>query len=75
MISKCGEALDAEGVGILLRDSSTQELFFPYVANEDPLAAERLRGLRFPADRGIAGEVLRGGRPIRVDDVRTDPRF
>jgi sigma-B regulation protein RsbU (phosphoserine phosphatase) len=75
VISKCGEALDAEGVGILLRDSSTQELFFPYVANEDPLAAERLRGLRFPADRGIAGEVLRGGRPIRVDDVRTDPRF
>ena len=75
MISKCGEALNAEGVGILLLDSSTQELFFPYVANEDPLAAERLRGLRFPADRGIAGEVLRCGRPIRVDDVRADRRF
>lgn len=74
MISKCGEALNAEGVGILLLDSSTQELFFPYVANEDPLAAERLRGLRFPADRGIAGEVLRCGRPIRVDDVRADRR-
>ena len=75
VISKCGEALNAEGVGILLLDSSTQELFFPYVANEDPLAAERLRGLRFPADRGIAGEVLRCGRPIRVDDVRADRRF
>jgi phosphoserine phosphatase RsbU/P len=75
VISKCGEALHAEGVGILLQDPDTQELFFPYVANEDPAAAERLRGLRFPADRGIAGEVLRCGRPIRVDDVKADRRF
>jgi hypothetical protein len=75
VISKCGEVLQAEGVGILLQDPSTQELFFPHVANEDPVAAERLRGLRFPADRGIAGEVLRCGRPIRVDDVRADRRF
>jgi serine phosphatase RsbU (regulator of sigma subunit) len=75
VISKCGEALNAEGVGILLQDPRTQELFFPYVANEDPAAAERLRGLRFPADRGIAGEVLRCGRPIRVDDVHADRRF
>jgi serine phosphatase RsbU (regulator of sigma subunit) len=75
VISKCGEALHAEGVGILLQDRNTQELFFPYVANEDPVAAERLRGLRFPADRGIAGEVLRCGRPIRVDDVNADRRF
>jgi serine phosphatase RsbU (regulator of sigma subunit) len=75
VISKCGEAMHAEGVGILLRDPGTQELFFPYVANEDPTAAERLRGLRFPADRGIAGEVLRCGRPIRVDDVHVDRRF
>jgi serine phosphatase RsbU (regulator of sigma subunit) len=75
VISKCGEVLQAEGVGILLQDPGAQELFFPYVANEDPVAAERLRGLRFPADRGIAGEVLRCGRPIRVDDVRSDRRF
>ena len=75
VISKCGEALQAEGVGILLLDPGTQELFFPYVANEDPVAAERLRGLRFPADRGIAGEVMRCARPIRVDDVHADRRF
>ena len=40
VISKCGEALHAEGVGILLLDPKTQELFFPYVANEDPAVAE-----------------------------------
>lgn len=75
VISKCGEALHADGVGILLLDPKTQELFFPYVANDDPKAAERLRQLRFAADRGIAGEVLRSGRPMRVDDVHADGRF
>lgn len=75
VISKCGEVLQADGVGILLLDTRTQELFFPYVANEDPEAAERLRQMRFAADRGIAGEVLRSGRPLRVDDVHADSRF
>ena len=75
VIHKCSAALQAEGVGILLLDPKTRELFFPYVANEDPDAAERLRQMRFAADRGIAGEVLRSGRPIRVDDVGADSRF
>ena len=61
VISKCGEALQAEGVGILLQDPSTQELFFPYVSNEDPVAAERLRGLRFPADRGMPERCCAAG--------------
>ncbi len=75
VISKCGEALQAEGVGILLLDAKTQELFFPYVANEDPEVADHLRQMRFAADRGFAGEVLRSGQPLRVDDVRGDRRF
>ena len=37
--------------------------------------AARLAGLRLPANRGIAGAALQTGRPIRVDDVRADPRF
>ncbi len=75
VISKCGEALHAEGVGILLLDEKKQELYFPYVANEDPEAAQRLLQMRFAATRGIAGEVLRSGKPIRVDDTSTDSRF
>src|SRR5262249_18927175 len=34
-----------------------------------------LLALRSPADRGIAGAVLRSGRPLRIDDVTSDPRF
>ncbi len=73
--AKCREVLDAEGVGVLLLDPAKDELYFPYAADEDPEAAARLVGLRFPAKRGIAGAVLGSGRSLRVDDVSTDLRF
>ena len=75
VVRKCREVLDAEGAAVLLLDAERHELYFPYVADEDPAVAARLRELRFPADQGIAGAVLRDGRPLRVDDVAHDPRF
>src|ERR1051325_9261054 len=73
--SKCREALDAEGVSVLLLDTEKDELYFPYVAEESSEIAAKLVGLRFPADRGIAGSALQSGRSIRVDDAQTDLRF
>ena len=75
VVHKCRQVLDAEGASIQLLDPERGELFFSYVAELDPELSERLRALRFPADRGIAGAVLRSGRPLRVDDVTSDPRF
>jgi serine phosphatase RsbU (regulator of sigma subunit) len=75
VVEKCRQVLDSEGAAILLRDPERDELFFSYVADPDPEKAGRLRALGFPADRGIAGAVLRSGRPLRVDDVTSDPRF
>ena len=75
VISKCREVLDAAGASVLLHDPERDELYFPYVAEEDPSIAATLTALRFPADRGISGAVLRSGRAVRVDDVQSDPRF
>ena len=75
VVQKCREVLDAEGAAILLLDAERDELYFPYVADVDVEAQARLLNLRFPAGSGIAGAVLRSGRPLRVDDVSTDPRF
>jgi transcriptional regulator with GAF, ATPase, and Fis domain len=72
--ARCREALDVEGVSVLLHDVARDELYFPYVA-ESPDVASRLADIRFPASAGIAGEVLRTGRALRVDDATTDPRF
>ena len=43
--------------------AARNELYFPYVAQDDAHAAAELRTLRFPADRGIAGADA-AGRPI-----------
>jgi len=74
VLSGCCDALDAEAASVLLLDPDRQELYFPYVSGDDS-AADELRTLRFPADRGIAGAVLASGAPVRVDDTHTDPRF
>ncbi len=72
---KCREALEAEGVAILLIDPQRDELYFPYLANLDPEVARRLAELRFSAALGIAGEALARGRAIKVDDVAHEERF
>lgn len=75
VLVRCCQALSAEAASVLLLDVARNELYFPYVAEEDPERAARLRSLRFPADRGIAGAVLRTGHAQRVDDAANDPRF
>lgn len=75
VMERCRESLDSEGASVLLLDAEHAELYFPYVATEDSAMAGQLRELRFPADRGIAGAVLREGKAVRVDDASRDPRF
>jgi transcriptional regulator with GAF, ATPase, and Fis domain len=74
VIEKCREAMNAEGASVLLRDAESQELYFPYVATDDPETASALSRMRFPADQGIAGLVVQTGRGVRIDDAERDPR-
>lgn len=62
----------AKASSILLLDEDTDELVFEAVVGE---GEESLLGVRFPADRGIAGWVLATRTPLVIEDVRKDPRF
>jgi Nif-specific regulatory protein len=75
LVDRCRDVLGSEATSVLLFDASRNELYFPYVGESRPSAAMRLRGMRFPASLGFAGEALRCRRAFRVDDVSTDPRF
>lgn len=75
VIDRARELFAADGASILLLDGATNELYFPYVAEENPEAAAGLLKLRLPADQGIAGHVLQGGSPTKTDSVRDDARF
>ena len=75
IVNKCLELIDAEGISLQQLDRERGELYFLYNSQKDPEVAAKLKGLRFSADLGIAGSVLKSGRAERVDDPAGDPRF
>jgi Nif-specific regulatory protein len=75
IVEKCCDTFGAEGASVLRRDPDADELYFPYVVAHDPAVAEKLAGMRFPADQGIAGAVVQSGRSILVEDAAVDGRI
>ena len=75
VVDKTKELLRAEGCSVILLDETGRELYFPFISPESSAVADRLRHLRMPADKGIAGAVLQTGESLLVPDVRRDGRF
>lgn len=65
------DLMHCESGSILLIDSDTNELVFRTVVGP---ASERLKGTRLPLDAGIAGIVVREGKPMIVNQAQNDPR-
>ena len=75
VLQRCMEVLQAEGCSLLLLDKEKGEFYFPATSSVSEGVAARLRSVRFPADKGIAGEAVRTQRAIRVADAATDGHF
>jgi two-component system, NtrC family, response regulator GlrR len=75
VVTRCREVLGAEGASVLLLDHATGDLFFPYVSELDPQVERQLLGMRFPANKGIAGEVLSSGKSRHVRDTAQSGAF
>jgi Nif-specific regulatory protein len=75
VIRRSKDLLNADGSAVLLVDTDSQELYFPYTAEADPEVDRRLAGLRIPLDRGIAGCVVRSGTAELVADAPRDERW
>jgi formate hydrogenlyase transcriptional activator len=75
VVEKCRQALGAQGISVMMLDRERNELYFPWVSQDDREVAARLSAMRFPADRGIAGEALTSGKAVKVDDAQNDPRL
>jgi Nif-specific regulatory protein len=75
VVEKTKELLNSDGCSVILLDETGRELYFPWVSPENSEVAERLRRLRMPADKGIAGAVLQSGESLLVPDVHADARF
>jgi PAS domain S-box-containing protein len=67
--------LGTEGAQVLLLDEEKKELFYLGAAHDDTAAEKRMKEIRFPANKGISGKVIRTGKPVIVPDTYKDPDF
>jgi Nif-specific regulatory protein len=72
---RVGPLLEVEAASVILLDEEQQELYFQVAEDSRAGTEQKLREIRFPADQGIAGWVMREGVSIVVPDAEQDPRF
>ena len=65
--------MDSEGALVTLLDEENRELFFIGAAYDDMATQRRVKEIRFPIDKLIAGQVIKTGKPMIIHDTLTDP--
>jgi len=69
------QLVGAAGASVILLDEEKQEFFFRVTAYDDQATGKKIREIRFPASRGVAGEVYRTGQPLIVLDTSESEFF
>ncbi|MEJ2155921.1 MAG: ATP-binding protein [Desulfobacteraceae bacterium] len=61
------------GASVIFVDHEKEEFYYHIAAYDDSAAGRRLTTIRFPIDKGLAGEVYRTGKPMIVSDYAQSP--
>ena len=69
------ELLGTEGALVILADEERDELFYKGAAYDDSATQRRVKEIRFPANKSVAGKVIRTGKAIIVPDTSREPSF
>jgi len=75
IIKEVQDLLAVEGASVILLDENKKEFYFPAATYDNKEAGKRMREIRFPADKGVAGHVYRTGQPMIVPDTSKSPYF
>jgi len=67
--------MNTEVALVILLDEERNEFSYVGVAHDNTATEKRIKEFRFPADRSIAGKVVRTGEPIIVSDTSREPDF
>ena len=67
--------LNVGGAMVILLDEEQQEFFFRVATLDNLESGKKMREVRFPADKGVAGYVYRTGQPLIVPDTSQSPYF
>jgi len=69
------QLVGAAGASVILLDEEKQEFFFRVTAYDDQATGKRMREIRFPASKGVAGAVYKSGEPLIVTDTSESEFF
>ncbi len=75
IIKEVQELLAVKGASVILLDEGKQEFYFPVSNYDDSITGKRMKEIRFPADKGVAGHVYRTGKPQIVPDYPRSPYY
>jgi PAS domain S-box-containing protein len=75
IIKEVQELLAVRGASVILLDEEKQEFYFPVSNYDDAITGKRMKEIRFPADKGVAGHVYRTGKPQIVPDYPRSPYY
>jgi len=75
IIAEVQNLLGVGGASAILLDEEKQEFYFPVASFDDYNAGEKFKEIRFPADKGVAGQVYKTGRPMIISDNSKNPFF
>ncbi len=69
------DLIGLEGASVILLDEKKKEFYFRESIYDDGKTGQKMKEIRFPVDKGVAGEVYRTGKPLIVHDTAADPHF
>ena len=69
------DLMEIEGASVILLDEEKKEFYFRESIYDDGETGQKMKEIRFPADKGVAGEVYRTGEPLIVHDTTGDSHF
>ena len=75
IIKEVQDIIGLRGASVILLDEKKNEFFFRQAVYEDGETDKRIKEVRFPADKGVAGYVYRTGKPLIVPDYPNSPYF
>ncbi len=67
--------MGVEGASVILLDEENNEFFFRESVYDDGETGQKMKEIRFPVDKGVAGQVYRTGKSLIVPDTSGDPHF
>jgi len=75
IIKEVQDIIGLTGASVILLDEKKNEFFFREAVYEDGETDKKIKEVRFPADKGVAGYVYRTGKPLIVPDYPRSPYY